>query len=850
MAASKGRKPSTGSAAFRKPVPVKELRWRCPPGAFGVRDSRDAAPLLVTVGQDDALAALRLGLELYGPGYHVYVAGLPGLGKTSLVQGLLEEMTPACSPPPDRVYVNHFRHPERPRLLEVPRGDGPRLVEDVQRLVEALADGIQRLSEDVAFAKRREDVVEQARREERTRVDAFEARCAEVGFSLGSQGGGPVVEPEVFVVVQDALVAIEDVDAAVRAGKIPADQEARVRETYDALRRELADLRRHLHEIARRRRRAVEDLESEAARRLAADAFAEVRKKAQGDAAKEHWAQAEAAFVAGFSGFVRRLLEASEGVAGRGEAVREVAGEVFREFRANLLLDVAAGPTCPVVVEKHPSWTNLFGQVERAVDAGGNPRVDFLLIRGGSLLRADGGYLVLQVHDLVKDAAVWEELKGVLKHSRLEITVPESQMANAPTALHPEPIPVNVKVILIGDEPTYYDLREADPEFAEIFKVKATFERDMPITTDALHRYASFFRKLELEDGLLPLDRGALAFVAEEGVREAGRKGRLSVRFGRIADLVREAHYVAKRRRATHVTADDVRGALEAAARRRGVEERRARRAVREGLILVEVDGARVGQVNGLSVYDFGDHRFGSFARITAAVGAGEAGVVNVERLAALSGPTHDKGVLILSGYLRETFAALAPASFTASVVFEQSYGGVTGDSATCAEVFAILSSLSGIPVRQDLAVTGSMNQHGVVQPVGGVNDKIEGFYDLCAWHGLTGRQGVVIPRANVGDLMLREDVVEACRRGRFAVYAIERVEEGMELLSGRASGVHLDGAGRAKAGAAFAPGSVYEAVAKRIAAMNEVRRPPEGLTAPARAREAPPPRRRGRPAS
>ena len=797
------------SASFLRPLPAKLLRWHCAPSRFRGAGSHEAPPLVETIGQEDALEALRLGVGLYAPGYNVFVAGLPGVGKSSIVTGLLQAMPPMCRLPDDRVYVNDFRHPERPRLLVLPRGQGPAFVKFMDHAIEQMAEGIRRLTEDEAYAQRREEVVSRAKDEERKVLDGFERACEAKGFAPGSIQVGAGTEPEVFYVVEGQGVSMGDLDQAIAAGKVPPDKEAEIRATWQALRGELATALRRLRLQALDRQRALEELERGVARRMLDEIAVDVRTRFPQPPVVAQLEEAARHFIDRFAAYGRALLEAAEESGGRPDAYRLAAEEVLREFRVNLLLDAREGTGCPTVIEAQPTWTNLFGQVERDVDAKGNPRTDFLLIRPGSLLRADGGYLILQARDVLGEEGIWEELKRILRYGRLEIRPPESQLSSAPVVLHPDPIPVNVKVLLLGDESTWHALREGDPDFAEIFKVKAAFESDTALDDDALHRYASFFRRMCDEEGRLHLDRGGLAEVAEEGVREAGRRGRLSVRFGRISDLVREADYAARRRGAARIGATDVREARHAAARRVSGAERHVRRAIQDGRILVATSGTAVGQVNGLAVYDFGDHRFGKVARITAAVGAGLAGVVNVERLAELSGSSHDKGVLILGGWIRETFGADRPLGFTASLVFEQSYGGVDGDSATCAEAFAIVSALARAPLRQDLAVTGSMDQHGNVQAVGGVNDKIEGFFDLCNERGLTGTQGVVIPRSNVDDLMLRQDVVDACAKGRFSVRAIDRVEQGLELLTGLpAGGMGLPGR--------FRVGSLYARVADR----------------------------------
>ena len=798
------------TSTFRRPLPASSLRWRCDPARFPPEGATTRRSLVDTIGQEGAIEALRLGLELYGPGYNVFVEGLPGTGRAEIVRVLLEEMKPLCRLPDDRIYVNNFRHPERPRLLVLRRGRGIELARALERAIANVAEGIRRLVDDATFGDRRDEITARSREEERRVVDAFEKECADAGFVAGAVEAGGATEPDVLLVVGEQTVAMSDLDAAIRAGAVPAADEAKIRARQRELRAKLSVTMRKNHAILEARRRALEELESAAAHRILDETVAELRASFDQPEVIAHLQEARAAFVERFSVYAQALL-AGVGAAGvRSDAYRHVAEDVLREFLPNPLLDPTDEAGCPTVVESQPTWTNLFGQIERDIDAKGNARADFLMIRPGSLLRADGGYLILHVADVLAQPDVWSELKRVLKHGRLEIRPPDFLLAASPIVLHPDPIAVNVKVVLLGDEGTYGVLREADPDFAEIFKVKVVFERDTPLDRRALARYGAFVRRVAADESRLPIDRRGLAALAEEGVREAGRQGRISVRFNRIADLVREADFAARSVGAATIGPEHVAMARRAAERRAGVAERRVREAVREGMILVETKGSKVGQVNGLAVYDFGDHRFGSVARITATVGGGQAGIVNVERLAELSGSSHDKGVMILSGYLRETFGAEKPLAFTASLVFEQSYGGVEGDSATCAEVVALLSAISRVPLRQDLAVTGSMNQHGDVQAVGGVNDKIEGFFDVCAETGLLGTQGVVIPRANAKDLMLREDVVEACVQGRFSIYAVDRIEEAVELLTGvRARG---GGPGR------FHKGSVYASVAQRLA--------------------------------
>jgi ATP-dependent Lon protease len=442
-----------------------------------------------------------------------------------------------------------------------------------------------------------------------------------------------------------------------------------------------------------------------------------------------------------------------------------------------------------VIFETTPTYANLFGTIQRAYDARGGWTSDFMDLRGGSLLRADGGFLIMYSMEALSEAGVWRALKRTLNHSRLEIQPLEMFYPFGGSALKPEAVQINVKVILIGDRELYEVLYNYEEDFRKIFKVRVEFDEEMAMSDGVIAEYAGRLRALSEKENLYPFDRGAFAAMLEYGVRQAGRRNKVTARFVDIADLAREAHYTAAAAGESVVRAAHVRGALASKMERHNLIETRIREMIEEGTLLVDVSGTAVGQVNGLSVLEIGGYSFGKPVRITATAALGKVGLINIEREANLSGRFHDKGVHIISGYLRSKFAQDKPLSLSASICFEQSYSGVDGDSASSTEVYALVSALSGLPLRQDVAVTGSMNQQGEVQAIGGVNEKIEGFFDVCRIKGLTGTQGVIMPQSNVEDLMLREDILEAVTAGKFHIWPVSKIEQGIEILTGTIAG-------------------------------------------------------------
>jgi ATP-dependent Lon protease len=482
----------------------------------------------------------------------------------------------------------------------------------------------------------------------------------------------------------------------------------------------------------------------------------------------------------------------------------------FTVYQVNVIVDNSTTQSVPIVIETNPKYRNLFGTIERLADKGGAWKTDFMQIKAGSLLDADGGFLVLNALDVLTEPGVWPDLKRTLRHEKVEIHTYDPLYLFAAGSLKPEAIDLHLKVIMIGDAEIYQLLYRLDDDFKKIFKVRADFDVEMPKNPTSVSDYIAFIKMIVNDERLKPFDKTAVAEVIEFGVRLAGRQTKLSTRFNVIADVLRESNYWAEQEHREAVSRKHVVKAIDERIERVNLVEEKIQEMITEGTILIDTEGAKLGQVNGLSVYDLGEYSFGKPSRITAKTAMGRSGVINIEREAELSGPTHNKGVAILAGYLRSKFAQDKPLVMSASICFEQSYGGVDGDSASSTEVYAILSSLSGIPLRQDVAVTGSVNQNGEIQPIGGANQKIEGFYEVCKAKGMTGSQGVMIPNQNVKDLMLRSDVIKAVKRKKFHIYPVMTIDEGIEILTSVK-------AGKRRKDGTFEPGTINELVDRQL---------------------------------
>ena len=762
------------------PLPVDRLFRPCDPASLGFATTAELEPIEGIVGQDRAVEAVEFAIRLTHQGYNLFALGPEGVGRSALVRGALERHAASQPVPDDWAYVHNFAEPQRPRALRLPAGRGVRLRTAMERLVAELRSALPAAFESDAYRARREALEEELRRRRDRALAEFEKRARELdvallrtpmGLGLAMVRGDEVITPEQF-------------------RQLPPEEQERRRQNLSRLEAELQMLLRHIPSWEREGRQQLQALNREVIRSTASPLIEAVRAAfADLPAVLDYLSQVEADVIAHAEDFLAAATatDTTAPPAIRALAAEEVAS--LRRYTVNLIVDHDGRTGAPVVYEDNPTFANLVGRIEHISQLGALV-TNFTLIKPGALHRANGGYLILDARKVLLEPYAWEGLKRALRAQELRIESLGQALALVSTvSLEPEPIPLSVKVALIGDRLLYYLLAARDPDFLELFKVPADFSEDVDRSPETDRIYARLIAGLARRAGLRAFDAGGVARVIEAAARDAGDAEKVSTHMRSLNDLLVEADYFADQAGRQVVTAADVQAAIDAKIRRVGRLRERLGEQFRRGILLVDTVGAAVGQVNGLSVYELGEDAFGWPTRITARVRLGSGEVVDIEREVDLGGPIHSKGVMILAGFLGGRYAADKPLSLRASLVFEQSYGGVEGDSASLAELCALISAIADVPLRQGIALTGSVNQHGAVQAIGGVNEKIEGFFDVCAARGLTGDQGVVIPAANVSHLMLRADVVAAAAEGRFHIWPVTTVDEALELLTGLPAG-------------------------------------------------------------
>ncbi|HTF23628.1 MAG TPA: AAA family ATPase [Candidatus Limnocylindria bacterium] len=797
-------------------LPAAKLKWKCELSRIPFETTAQAELREGFIGQERALRALKMGAELSAPGYNVFVCGLAGTSRGGTIARMVEELHPPTKESLDRCYVNNFKLTDRPRLLALPRGQANGFKKDMQAGIDFLRRRIPQVFEGEPFQRQKGRIVERFTVREKELMDDFTRRIAREQFALGHMQVGAVALPEIFPVLEGQMVPIEDISKMVHEGKLESPMAEDIERKYEQFRQEFTVVYRKTLTLSRELASELSYLEQEAASVLVDGVIEELKEKYAGPNIAEYLEEVRHHLLDNLDPFKEREGEGEhdeETPDGLPKAQGGPERDPFRVYGVNVILAHNDEDKSPVIFETTPTYANLFGTIQRAYDTRGGWSSDFMDLRGGSLLRADGGFLIMYSLEALSEVGVWRALKRTLNHNRLEIQPLEMFYPFGGSAQKPEAIDINVKVILIGDRSLYELLYEYEEDFRKIFKVRVEFDEEMAMSDGVIAEYAGRLRALSEKENLYPFDRGAFAAMLEYGVRQAGRRNKVTARFIEIADLAREAHYNAAAAGESVVRAAHVRGALSSKMERHNLIETRIREMIQEGTLLVDVEGTRVGQVNGLSVLEIGGYSFGKPVRITATAALGKTGLINIEREANLSGRFHDKGMHIIAGFLRSQFAQDKPLSLAASICFEQSYSGVDGDSASSTEIYALASALSGLPLRQDIAVTGSINQQGDIQAIGGVNEKIEGFFDVCRIKGLTGTQGVMMPESNVEDLMLREDVLEAVTAGKFHVWPVGKVEQGIELLTGMAAG-KKNGDGK------FEPGTVLALIDERLHAM------------------------------
>src|ERR1700690_718811 len=793
------------SAPKHASLPPEKLRWQCDPASIPFKTTAEIEPVSGDMGQERALRALQMGVELTASGYNLFVCGLSGPSRGGMTVRMIEDLHPQTEPAPDRCYVNNFKNADRPRLLTLPRGLANAFKKEVESGIDFLRRRIPQVFEGEPFQRQKTRIVERFTVREKELMDDFTRRIAREQFALGRMQVGAVALPELFPVLEGQMVPIEESPKVVQDRKLENAAAEELERKYDQFRQEFTVVYRKTLSLSRELASEMSYLEQEAASVLVDGVIEELKEKYPKPPIAEYLEEVRHHILDNLDPFKESEGEDEQPPpeGGGGPRPERTDRDPFRVYGVNVILAHGEQEKCPVIFETIPTYANLFGTIHRSYDTRGGWNSDFMDLRGGSLLRADGGFLVMYALDALTETGVWRTLKRTLNHGKLEIQPVDVFFPFSTAAMKPEPIDVHVKIILIGDRQMYELLHDYEDDFKKIFKVRVEFDEEMNWSDEVLKQYSGRLRKLCDDEKLLPFDRTAVAAILEQGVRHAGRRGKITTRFFDRADLARESSYVTRHEGQKVITADHVRKALDAKIDRHNLTETKIQEMIDQNLIFIDTTGERVGQVNGLSVLEIGGYAFGKPARITASVALGKVGLIIVERESNLSGRFHDKGVQIIAGYLRQQFAQNKPLSLSASICFEQSYSGVDGDSASSTEIYALLSALSDLPIRQELAVTGSVNQHGDVQPIGGVNQKIEGFYDVCRHKGLTGKQGVLIPAENVDDLMLRDDVVAAVTKGEFRIYPVSTIEQGIEILLGVT-------AGKRNAAGKFTPGSVF----------------------------------------
>ncbi|GBC92812.1 Lon protease [bacterium HR15] len=759
-------------------VAPEQLRYRFDAATLGFETLSELEPLEGIVGQERAAAALRFGLGVQAEGFHIFVAGPPSIGKMTMVRLFLEEMAKQKPTPPDWCYVHNYDDPYQPLVLELPPGRGRELQQDMRHLLEQARRELPRAFESEEYTNRRDELGRQLDQERNRLMESLGEKAQQNGFLFQVTPIGIALIP----LIGGRPISEQDYQA------LPAPIREEIQQRRTSLETELKQTLRQIRELERHAREQLEQLDRQVALAAVGGLMEDLIEKYSDLPAVRAYLERTQQDILENIGLFRgeRPAWLPEGMPIPLLWLQEVA---FRKYQVNVLVDNSKQLGAPVIIEHNPSHSNLFGRVEKEAQFGAL-YTDFTLIKPGSLHRANGGYLIIPIEELLRSPFSYESLLRALRSGQIEIEDPFETIGFAVAkTIRPQPMPLRAKIILVGPPLYYYLLSLLDDEFGELFRVRAEFDTRMELNERNQQNFLRFLCSVCCKQNLLPLDNTGAARMLEYAMRLASDQQKLSTHFGSLVSVVLEAHYWAMQDSANTISARHVDKALEQKVYRSSLLQERIQELIRRGVILIDTQGEAIGQVNGLSVINLVDYEFGRPSRITATVRPGSAGIVDIEREVKLGGPIHSKGVMILTGYLAATYLPDAPLTLSARLVFEQSYEGVEGDSASSAELFALLSAIANVPLKQSIAVTGSVNQRGEIQAIGGVNEKIEGFYEVCKAHGLTGEQGVIIPKANLQHLMLKDEVVEAVREGKFHIWAISHVNEGLEILSGLSAG-------------------------------------------------------------
>jgi lon-related putative ATP-dependent protease len=783
---------------------AEQVRQACDPGQFSFRSTEELSPLEEVIGQERALNAIAFGIDIKRPGYHMYALGPVGTGKTTTVQKYLEHEAASRPVPDDWLYVNNFANEDKPHAFRLPAGSGCRLKADMDRLVDELQSVVPRIFESTEYTKQQEEVGGDIQKKQQAMLQEVDDFARGQGLVIMQTPQGLMIAP----------AANGNILTPEQAEQLDEEKKAKIEQAREEVEGKLRDAMRKVQQLQREARERVNDLDRQSVAFAVDHMIDELKERyAQFEPVVKLMDEIRKDILENVPAIkqLRQMKQMQEQVPWAGMMAQGQQGPAFDKYRVNLIVDNCESKGAPVIVARNPSYHNMVGRVEHQGQFG-MLVTNFTMIKAGLLHKANGGYLMLDVRDVLSKPMAYEGLKRSLKNGVVEIEpMGEAYGLIATHTLEPEPIPLDIKVVLLGEPMLYYLLFAYDPDFQELFKVKVDFSLRMERTPETMEQYARFIATVCREEGLKHFDPSGVAKVVEHGSRLINHQGKLITKFGDIVDLVRQASFWAEKNGHELITGDDVKKAIDEHVYRSNQIEELLNEAIAEGIIMIDVEGEKHGQINGLAVMSLGDYAFGKPSRITASIHVGNEGVVNIDREVKIGGRIHNKGAMILASYLGGRYATDVPLALSAHLTFEQVYEEIEGDSASSTELYALLSGLSGFPIRQDLAVTGSVNQYGQVQAIGGVNQKIEGYFDICRLTtGLTGRQGVLIPRSNVKHLMLREDVVQAIREGKFHIYPVATIDEGISILTGKA-------AGEMRPNGAYPEGTVNAAVYARL---------------------------------
>ncbi len=776
---------------FRE-LPVESLRVDCDLKNLKFKDTDDLNECLDIIGQKKAIGALRLGLDIDSPGYNIFAAGSVGTGRRTAAECMIQETERLKNIPDDKLYVNNFQDPDRPRLIRLPAGRGCEFQKAMDKLLDSLIKSIPEIFESEDYQQQRKEIIEKLQGKGKELLKKLEEDVKKEGFTMTQVQVGPVTRPLLIPIINDKPVNFEELSEMVDKGEFDKEEYEQLQEKSSVLYEKMEEAAKQIRNLEKESGEGIAELNRKIIEPVVEQRIEVVRKKFHSEKIAEYLNEYKEDILDNLELFQKKKKEQQPQ-----QSLALPSGgkesDPYLVYRVNLLIDNKGADKAPVIVETSPNYNNLFGSIDVAPSGYGQWSTDFTKIKAGSLLKADGGFLIIEALDALMEPGVWSALKRTLRNRKFEWRHYTPYLLVPISALKPEAIEFDVKVVMVGESFLYQLLYTYDYDFKKIFKIRADFDTVMDFQKENTIEYANFVKKIVKNEELMPFTRKAVAAVIEFGIRLAGRQNKLSTRFNDIADILREADFWARKAKRKKVDDEFVLKAIDEKRERSRLIEDKIQEMIEEGTIMIDTEGEVLGQVNGLSVYDLGDYAFGKPSRITARVSVGGSGIINIEREAELSGRIHDKGVLILSGFLRSKYAQNRPLALSASICFEQSYGGVEGDSASSTEIYALLSALSDVPIRQEIAVTGSVNQKGEIQPIGGVNHKIEGFFEVCKAKGLNGAQGVIIPHQNVKDLMLQRHVVDAVEKGQFHIYPVKYIDEGIEILTRRKAGEMLD---------------------------------------------------------